>query len=71
MSSLLGNKPDLEFMFEPEEIGALRACVKHLMQKHVRANIVKQIVGGDDKGQIEINLGEYQHPYNTNNEKKQ
>lgn len=58
MSSLLGNRPDLEFMFEPEELKALRVCVKHMMQKHVRANIVKQIVGGEEEAQKELDLAD-------------
>jgi hypothetical protein len=67
MSSLVGNKPDLEFMFDPEEIEALRACAKELIQPKIRATIVKQIVGGEDKAQAELDLKEYQHPYNYGN----
>jgi hypothetical protein len=67
MTSLIGNKPDLEFMFEPEEIEALRACAKELIQPKIRATIVKQIVGGEDKAQAELDLKEYQHPYNYGN----
>jgi hypothetical protein len=68
MSSLIGNKPDLEFMFDPEEIEALRACAKELIQPKIRATIVKQIVGGDEEQrQMEM---EYSHPYNTSNTEK-
>jgi hypothetical protein len=43
-------------MFEPEEIEALRAKAKELIQARIRASIVKQIVGGEDKAQMELDL---------------
>jgi hypothetical protein len=56
MMSLTSDKPELSMMFEPEEIEALRAKAKELIQARIRASIVKQIVGGEDKAQMEMDL---------------
>jgi len=56
MISLTADKPELSLMFEPEEIEALRAKAKQLIQARIRASIVKQIVGGEDKTQMEMDL---------------
>lgn len=56
MTSLLNNKADLEFMFDPEEIEALRACAKEAIQERIRATIVRQIVGGEGEAQGELNI---------------
>lgn len=61
MASLLGNKPDLEFMFDPEEIEVLKASAKELVQSKVRATIVKQIVGGEEREQRELDFDPHNH----------
>jgi hypothetical protein len=66
MMSLTSDKPELSMMFEPEEVEVLRSKLKELIRARVKASIVKQIVGGEDKVQMELDLEDstvYQMPY--------
>ena len=56
LGALVENKPELSLAFEPEEVEALRSKLKELIQARIRASIVKQIVGGEDKAQMEMDL---------------
>lgn len=56
MRSIVTNDSDLECMFTPEEIKLLRDTAKEILRPRALANIVKQIVGGVDKEQMELDL---------------
>lgn len=72
MNSIVNNKPDLEILFTPEEIKALRETATEVLRPIALGAIVKTIVGGastpeEMHHQMEM---EYSHPYNTNNAEK-
>ena len=72
MNSIVNNKPDLEILFTPEEIKALRETATEVLRPIALGSIVKTIVGGASTPeemyeQMEM---EYSHPYNTNNAEK-
>lgn len=48
MSNIVNNKPNLEIMFTPEEIKALRETASEILRPEALATIVRTIVGGDD-----------------------
>jgi hypothetical protein len=56
LGALVENKPELSLAFEPEEVEALRSKLKELIRARVKASIVKHIVGGEDKLQMEMDL---------------
>lgn len=59
MRSIVTNDSDLECMFTPEEIKLLRDTAKEILRPRALANIVKQIVGGEDKeSQLDLEFAE-------------
>ena len=58
MRSIVTNDTDLECMFTPEEIKLLRDTAREIIRPKALAKIVKDIVGGEDKKQMELDLDE-------------
>lgn len=56
MNSIIHNKPDLEVLFTPEEIKALRDTASEIARPRALATIVRTIVGGEDKPQMELDI---------------
>jgi hypothetical protein len=56
MNSIIHNKPDLEVLFTPEEIKALRDKACEIARPRALATIVRTIVGGEDVAQMELDL---------------
>jgi hypothetical protein len=56
MNSIIHNKPDLEVLFTPEEIKALRDKASEIARPRALATIVRTIVGGEDKPQMELDI---------------
>jgi hypothetical protein len=67
MDSLVNQKHDIETIFTPEEIKALRETIYEILRPIALGSIVKTIVGGANTPeemyhQVEI---EYNHPYTS------
>jgi hypothetical protein len=58
MNSIIHNKPDLEVLFTPEEIKALRDKASEIARPRALATIVRTIVGGEDKPQMELDIAD-------------
>lgn len=60
MNSLVNRKPDIELIFNQEEIEALRQTASEILRPIALGTIVKQIVGGEEEEPQQMEM-EYTH----------
>ena len=54
MNNIINDKPSLYILFTEEEVKALKQAATEILRPDALATIVKTIVGGDDKAQMEM-----------------